>query len=42
MFVYIWMMTSYHGSRTVHQILWLELFLILGYSTSLYRVWWIF
>jgi len=26
-FVYNWIMTSYTGSRTIHQILWLEVFL---------------
>jgi len=26
-FVYIWMMTSYPGSRTIHQILWLKIVL---------------
>jgi len=34
-FVYIWMMTSYPGSRTIHQILWLKVIWILGYNTSL-------
>jgi len=26
-FLYIWMMTSYPGSRTIHQILWFKVFL---------------
>jgi len=29
------MMTSYLGSRTIHQILWLKVFFVLGYNTSL-------
>ena len=38
-FVYIWMTSSFPGSRRIKAISWLKIFWFLGYNVSLWNLW---